>query len=486
MVLGLAQARSPWFREVARWANAGSLPVEFAKCQSPEELRARMATGRPVSAVLVDGTLAALDRDLSEAIAASGSALIVVADGPVRRDLAALGASAWLESTFGPVELLDFLVAFARPVRRAVDVPGDTGPEPVPLGTARLFAVCGPGGTGASTVAIALAEGLAGRTGRQAKGGAGGAAGAGSSLGRLSASIRTAAAGKPTPADLDLGVDLGVGVDLGRAATASRPTRIVLADLCRHADQAMLHDARQALDGVQELSEAHGTGRLSPEQTAALCFAVPERGYFLLAGLRRAKAWPAVKPRAFAAALNSLRAAFDVVVADVDSDLESEADCGSMDVEDRNVMNRTTVLAADAVLVVGRAGMKGVHALVRTIHEVAAAGVHPARIVPVVAAAPRPAPARAQLTSAMAELTALPGGRPAPPILLPDRRVDEALQDGVALPAPLPALVAAGVVAALAHQPTTLGLDEPGREPRRVRPGSLGVTWDDEDSEAWG
>lgn len=440
VVLGLAQARSAWFREVGRWANAGSLPVEFAKCQSAEELRARLASGRPASAVLVDGALPALDRDLSEAITSAGCALIVVDDGPVRRDLAALGASAWLEPTFGPAELLDFLLAFAQPVRRAVDVPGSPSPEPVPLGTGRLFAVCGPGGTGASTTAIALAQGLVEGVEARRRGGRGG---------------------------------------------APRPPRVVLADFCRHAEQAMLHDARDVLNGVQELAEAHRSARLQPEQTADLCVAVPSRGYHLLTGLRRAKSWPAVKPRAFGAALNGLRAAFDTVVADVDADFECEADTGSVDVEDRNTMGRQTVLAADAVLIVGRPDMKGVHALVRTIHEAATAGVHPARIVPVVTCAPRAAGAKAQLTSTVAELTSLAGGRPAPPIFLPERRVDEALRDGVPLPPPLAGLVTAGVDAALTHAPG-LSIEGDGSEPRRVRPGSLGLAWTEPDDEAAG
>ena len=32
VVLGLAQARSSWFRNVAQWSNSASIPVEFVKC----------------------------------------------------------------------------------------------------------------------------------------------------------------------------------------------------------------------------------------------------------------------------------------------------------------------------------------------------------------------------------------------------------------------------------------------------------------------
>ncbi|HEX7168895.1 MAG TPA: hypothetical protein VF230_18095, partial [Acidimicrobiales bacterium] len=72
VVLGLALARSPWFRAVAQWANAASIPVEFVKCMSPVELRAHLASGRAFSALLVDGALPTLDRDLVDAAAEAG------------------------------------------------------------------------------------------------------------------------------------------------------------------------------------------------------------------------------------------------------------------------------------------------------------------------------------------------------------------------------------------------------------------------------
>lgn len=64
VVLGLANVRSPWFREVGRWATAAVLPVDFVRCVSAEELRARLAGGRTYSAALIDGGLHELDRDL--------------------------------------------------------------------------------------------------------------------------------------------------------------------------------------------------------------------------------------------------------------------------------------------------------------------------------------------------------------------------------------------------------------------------------------
>ena len=47
------------------------------------------------------------------------------------------------------------------------------------------------------------------------------------------------------------------------------------------------------------------------------------------------------------AALAGLRATFEVVVADIDADLEGEAECGSIEVEERNTMARTVANRAD-------------------------------------------------------------------------------------------------------------------------------------------
>ena len=55
VVLGLAPARTPWFTAVAQWANAGTVPIEFLKCLSADELLVRLRSDQPASAVLLDG-----------------------------------------------------------------------------------------------------------------------------------------------------------------------------------------------------------------------------------------------------------------------------------------------------------------------------------------------------------------------------------------------------------------------------------------------
>lgn len=374
VLLGLARARSAWFREVAQWATAAALPVEFVKCVSAEELRARLDSGRVFSAVLLDGGLPALDRDLLDDVRTNGAAVVVVDDGRQSCDWPAVGAAAVLSPGFDQRALLDTLGSCARLVDRADQLPGEPEPVVAPRGRGSLVMVCGPGGTGASTVAVALAQGLAD--------------------------------------------DIRVG------------RSVLLADLALHAEQTVLHDARDVVPGVQELVEAHRVGRPSAEDLRALTFAVPERGYRLLLGLRRARLWPTLRPRAVEAAIESVRVGFRVVVCDTDADVEGEADSGSADVEDRHVLARTAARAADVVFVVGLPGVKGVHALGRVLHDLEELGVESGRLVPVVNRAPRSRRARAEIVAALDRAGA---------VFLPERRVDQLFHDGVRLPAALTA-----------------------------------------------
>lgn len=417
VVLGLAPARAAWFRDVAQWSHGAALPLEFLKCVSAAELRARLTSGRPFSAVLVDAGQQGLDRDLVDAARAAGCAVLVVADGRTTRDWAAVGVQALLPFNLSRDELREALAAHAHPVGDVdVDATADDGVAVVPHWRGRVVAVLGPGGTGVSTAAIALAQGL--------------------------------------------------------ADDVRHGGLVALADLKLHAEQAVLHDARDVVPGVQELVEAHRTGHASLDDVRSLTFRVDERRYHLLLGLRRARFWPTIRPRAFEAAFTSLARAFPVVVCDVDADLEGEDTGGSADVEDRNVMARTAVAAADVVVVVGVPSMKGVHSLVRVVDEVISFGIDAVRVAPVFTRAPRSPRLRAQVAEAVAVLTA---HALQSPVFVPDRRVDDALRDGVRLPAAVAEPLVAAYQAVLARTG-----DRPVRTPDdivpvRVRRGELGA-----------
>jgi MinD-like ATPase involved in chromosome partitioning or flagellar assembly len=423
VALGLAGARSAWFTEVARWSTVGSVPVEFVKCISAEEVRARLTSGRPFSAVLVDAGTGAIDRDLVDLARARDVAVIVVDDGRGRQDWAMIGVSGVLHSPFERGELLEALESNARRIGAATSLPIDAAtPAPVSaIGRGRLVSVTGPGGTGSSTVAVALTQGLA---------------------------------------------------DDDQLAG-----RVVLADLKLQAELAMLHDARDIVPGVQELVEAFRGGRPSPEEVRALTFDVVNRRYRLLLGLRRHRDWAALRPRSFEAAVEGLRRTFAVVVADVDGDLEGEPECGAVEVEERNVMARTVSTRANVVVAVGSPGMKGLHSLVRTVNEHRDHDIRPNQILAVVNQAPRSSRARAEYTRALALLTgATAAGSPSVvgPLFLPERRgLDELHRDGARLPSNLTTPLARAVRSVLDRVPAGQP-PPPFAQPVPVAPGSLG------------
>jgi hypothetical protein len=430
VLLGLARARADWFRTVGRWATAAMLPADFVRCVGVEELRARLRSGRRFSAAIVDASLPGLDRDLIAAAEEVGCRVLVVDGTASGRDWKGLGAAAVLAPVFSRDELLEVLAAHAEMVGAAVV---EDGPRPDPTARPRgeLIAVTGPGGTGASTVAIALAQGLSS----------------------------------------------GLGQDdsrRGRRGAASAPS-VLLADLCRVADQAMLHDSRVVVPGIQEVVESHRVSIPPGSTLLDQTFEVPARGYRLLLGLRRPRHWVAVRARALEATLDSLQRLTDIVVADVDADVEGEAETGSFDVEERNLLSRATIARAGAVVVTGEPSMKGLYALVRTLGELLGFGVPVDRLIPVLSRAPRSPRARAELTTALDELLAAGSGiaakRLVAPLYLPERRIDDALRDGVALPAPLPALTARAVTAVLQRADDRELAAAAG--PELVAPGSL-------------
>ena len=417
VVLGLAPARSPWFRNVGLWANSGALPAEFVRCISAEEVRARLGSGRAFSALVADAGLPSVDRDLVAAARAAGCAVLVVDDGRATRDWLELGAARVLSPGFTRDELVAALTSCAHPVRRGEADASELLTRTAPATwRGAVAALTGPGGTGVSTAAIALAQGL--------------------------------------------------GDDVRHGGM------VLLADLRLHAEMAGLHDAGDVLPCVQELVEAHRSGQPSAEDIRSLAFAVPDRRYSLLLGLRRSRHWPAIRPQAFEAAFDSLRRAWGVVVCDIDPDLEGEDDAGSIDIEERNVMSRTAAANADVVFAVGLPQLKGVHSLVRVIEELTSFGVDPTRIVPVFNRSVRTARARAGLAAVLAELTApFAGGGLANPIHVPERgNVENDVHDGARLSAALGTPLAGAFRAMLDR-----ARPEPAApQPEPVRPGSLG------------
>lgn len=422
VVLGVARARTPWFAEVARWCTNGTLPAHFVKCVSVEEVRARLASGRRFSALVVDAGLPRFDRDLVAAAADRGCPVIAVCHAESTLDVDELGVAGRLPVDFGRADLLALLTQCATLVPDTRSLPSDPCTEPPPTPApwmGKLVAVCGTGGTGASTVAIAVAQAL----GRDPRHGG----------------------------------------------------LVALADLALDADQAMLHGADDVVPGLPELVDANRRGVPDAASVLDLTFDVPDRRYRLLLGLRRHRDWSALRPAGVRAAVVSLRRSFQVVVADVDADVEGERECGAVEVEDRNLLARTAVELADVVVVVAAPGLKGVHSLVRTVAALEGHGVDPSRVVPVVNRSPRRVATRAEQVRAIAELAP---ALACPPIFLPERSgIDQVHRDVAPLPGALCGPLASAVRLGL-DRPGTVGVARGG--PVRVE-GGIG-SWSDQDA----
>lgn len=434
VVVGLARARQGWFTDLARWSSGAVAPVDFVKCLTPEEARAVIAVGRRASLLLVDGGLPRWDRDLVETARDAGTPTVLVTDQRAHTDWEDLGCVAVLADRFGPDDLAEVLR------RHAPDLDAEVGPRRIDLDAGapggRLIGVTGCGGSGVSTVAMLVAQGLADR---------------------------------PAP-----GSDRSNGSN-GSGDTDGRRT-VVLVDGARRSSQAAYHDVGDVIPGLPELVDLHRRDRVDPEELRALTFDIPERGYRLVLGQRRVRDWVALRPRALEAALDGLRRTHGVVVVDHDPDVDGEAETGSVDVEERHALARAVVNSADAVLVVARPGLHGVHALLRLIEELTGAGADPARLLPVFVPAPRSPADRAELMRAVHELGGGTGtgGSVPPPVFVPRIRRVEDLHRGVGR---LPTAAAGRLAAAVDHLTLHAGRrqDPP---PPRVRPGDLATALD--------
>lgn len=408
VVLGLARSRTPWFGELARWAATAVAPIEFVKTLTSEEARAVLGAGRPVSIVLVDAELPRLDRTVvSTASELDVPTVLVGRHGS--RDWQSLGCTARLDPDFERDELVELLDRIAR---RVPSEPGRTSRR-VDLGTTpdpgRLIGVAGCGGSGSTTLAMALAQAFA---------------------------------------------------DDGRDT--------VLVDGCRRADLAMYHDVGDVIPGLPELVALHRGDDADPEEIRALEFD-SGRGYRLILGLRRPGDWAGMRAASVTAAIDGLRRTHDVVVLDVDTDLDTEADTGSTDVEDRHAVALAVARHADVVVAVGTTDLRGTLGLTHLAHDLTRAGTDPTRIVSVVNRAPRSTLSRTRTARA---IRSLDGSDTASVAFVRAHRGLDAIHGSVDR---LPRSMGGPVLAAV-----TDAFDRPREQkpvtPRRVRIGELGAT----------
>lgn len=419
VLLAVAGARSRWLGRIAGWATSASLPVELVTAMDVAEARAVVAAGRPLSALVVDAEAGSTDRDLVELAAARSVPTIAVVGARTRADLDDLGVAALLDDGFDAETLRDVLRRTAHPVGRADDLIPAAGSLTIGDGpvAAPLIGVTGPGGVGTSTVAMALAQGL-----------------------------------------------------------ATHVDRVALVDGCRRGDLALYHDEVDPIPGLPEAVDMHRGDRPEPEAVSDLLREVPGRGYRLLTGLRRPAEWTALRPTTVAAALHGLCSCHGAVVVDIDPDLDDESSTGSVDVEDRHSVSLVVASRCDLIWVVTRADLHGLHRLAALVVDLARVGVPPERIAPAVVGASRSPARRSVANRWVRDLAAGDDGLPLPiasPVhLRSSSRVDHAHR-GVE---PIPRQLVDPVTRATTGLLGRLGpRDAESISGRRVATGSLGI-----------
>ncbi|MEX1218714.1 MAG: hypothetical protein WEA11_09385 [Acidimicrobiales bacterium] len=400
ILLGVARPRTQWLTDIGQWSTSSMLPIEFIRCVSVDEVRARLLTDRRHSAVLLGEDCAGVDRDVLEAARDAKCAPIIVSSGIVRRDWKALGAAGVVVQPVTPTSLMAVLREHAFGIeRRTMTTDPNPTSEVSPIG--RLITVLGGGGTGTSTTAMAL------------------------------------------------------------AASFAQTHNLGLLDASLHGDQARLHDLGDVVPGLQELVDLHRVANPNQDEIRAHFWFSPTHGYRVLPGLRRHRDWTSLRRRAALSALTSARRCFDIIVADTDADLEGEAQTGSIDIEDRNLLARELARDSDLVVLTARPGVVGISRAIQIVLDLVELGVETNRILLVVIGAPRSTRARSEFNRTFLGLCreALKEQSLPTPVLIPMRRdVEPFIHDS----APPPRSVVSAITAAAVERLKAL---EPRQQP---------------------
>ncbi len=141
-------------------------------------------------------------------------------------------------------------------------------------------------------------------------------------------------------------------------------------------------------------------------------------------------------------------------------------------------------MRADFTFVVGHPSMKGLHALARTLFELAELGVHPDHLVPVFNQTPRSPRLRGGYSQALRELTGWRTDTSPSAVFIPERPVDDALRANLRLPTALSRPLTSTLLALNERSKHSLdtrpnGLASPA--PTLVKPGSLRALLDLDD-----
>ena len=330
LVLGFATAQSEWPRRVVEWTTSGSLRADFAQCISPAELVKRVRSESRATALLIDeGTGHPTPEVLT--VLQEGECLLIIVGENGLPQWAEPGAHR-LRPDFGPHELSRSLGArFADAEHYGAATHNIESHHDREPSDGALVAVCGRPGSGVSTTAIALAQGLA-------------------------------------------------------ACDRSR-RGVLLADLSWRADQALLHDAAAERPSIAELFDAAASREPQPADLESLTFSVPQRGYDVLLGPAGGFDRSGIEGLSMQRALAAMRASYGVTVLDLDDDFANPATRRGQG--GRPTVDLDAVTTADAIVIVGVPSLTGLGGLLAAVHELHVNGVPSSRIRPVLARIPR-------------------------------------------------------------------------------------------------
>lgn len=372
-IAALAHPRARWPTSVARWATSGAVPVDLLTCLSADELTAVFASGRHLSAVLLDGASSRVDQHLIEAIQRCGSVPVGVQAPDVPTDWERLGISSVLHTDFGRDDLVDLLDAVCS---------GDQTPQTTTRGVTlssaekhgSVIAVSGSGGCGASVISMALAQGLAAQTHRP---------------------------GSITDED-----------------TASR---VLLIDGTRRSHQAMYHHTGDVIPGLPDLLERVRRGAIDTAELHEMTFSTT-RGYRLLLGAPTLRDSTVTGAGAVSETLITAATHNDFVVVDHDGDLPF------------GMISETLCRITSLWVIVAGPGIKGLHDSVRLTEEASNAGVPPKQILVVCNRVRRRDPARVTFPVEFARMTRAMGLEVAPVTVLREVRLETTHRDAALLP----------------------------------------------------
>ncbi|MBT3248961.1 MAG: hypothetical protein HN361_08945 [Actinobacteria bacterium] len=347
VLLGLASGAPGWMTKVQPVLDTGQPAGEFLPCAGIADLTNRLASGRPFSALLIDHRTVGLDRELIQRSHAAHCPVIVVGKETDAGRWKSLGADEVISSFLADEDLRLALQRHGNLINQTDRFrKSDTQTAPPAIGDkakwqntswhGRLIAVTGPGGTGASSVARALA--------------------------------------------------LGLGHD------PRFQKSVALVDACLEADQAHLHGVDPGGKNLQQAVQAHRTGQPTAQELFTLMIQPSGAPYRLLPGLLRRRDWPAAGGSSLRSTLINIARHHLVTVVDVDPFVDLAPEEQPTSPSTPGEIARVVMNLADFVVVVGRPSERDAIAQQRTLNTLVAAGVDDKRISPLILypAGPRP------------------------------------------------------------------------------------------------